>query len=112
MEDRDTAHIYWRHFSISVSFTILLLVSMEILYFAFLVSSLLGILLLILLISHTITYLLHNDIKIKKNKILDEKWKSFPWDKDSISKGYHSQVGLLVIINDFEKRVNDLSERV
>lgn len=111
MDDKDPAHNYWRYFSISISFTLFILIFTEIIFLSLNADFIFFILLFVFIISHIMTYLLHNDIKLKKGKKnLGEKWKSFVWDYDGVNKKYYSLDGLIVIIGDQQKRIEQLEK--
>ncbi len=111
MDDRSDIHNYWRHFSISISFTIVLIVITEIMFLLFKSSLVFLFLFIILIISHIMTYLLHKDIKITKKKNEDEQRKSFSWDYGSINKRYYSYEGLIVVIDDQKKKIGQLEKK-
>lgn len=108
MDDRDSAHIFWRHFSISFSFAVLLMLILELLSTLIQPFSLLLVLFLAFLVTFFNTYLLHNDIKINKKNNFNEKWKTFQWDEEDVNKKYYSYNGLLIIANDQKNKIKKL----
>ena len=103
MSDKDPTHNYWRHFSISISFTLFLIIALEFIYFFLMIDILIRIIFTLFLISHLLTFLMHNDIKIKK-KSPEEK--TF-WNTDWVRNNFYTIDGLKTIIEIQNEKIKD-----
>ena len=111
MSDRDPGHNFWRQFSISSSFAILLMLVLEMIYLLLSTLSLVGLLLIAFLITSIEAYRLHKDIALKNKECNKDTWKSFSWDMKGIQLGYFSPEGIKAIAHDQDKWIQELSKK-
>ncbi len=107
-QKENTPHLYWRHFFISLSFTLGIILMI---YLTTSINSFLRILFLLFIFSVIMTYLLHKELIGKKENESMIIKKSFEWDYQSVNKNYYSIDGLKVIVIDQKNTIEKPEKR-
>ena len=104
----NNGHLYWRHFSASVSFMFTIIFFIEFLKIIFSLNNLILDLIIIGFIITTFkTILLYLDLKDKREEKQIKFKKSFDWDYKGIEQKYYNNEGLTIIVADQRDHIDN-----